>query len=607
MNQPDQRNYHRPQRPAPKKRSLFLPLFLLGIFLILVAGIAFFAFFAMAFRTNKPVRVASKSVLSLQVMGLIPEFVPANPVDIVLDKRAIVFLDYLHMVNTARRDDRIEGILLDVGPSTLSWAQVQELRGVLDEFRQSGKWVIAKGEIWQEQEYYLASVADEVYMVPEGILVLDGLMSRTTFYADAFQKLGIRVHVEAIGEYKSFADAYTRTEMSEPHREATEALLSSIEDQVIQAVAESRGVEAGALAEIFSNALYELPQAETLGLLDGVAYSDQINKKIAGRIGLGGAKRIRLISGSDYLVSRPAFGGGGPDKIALIYAIGTIQSGTGQQGLFGGNAIGSDAFVQAISAARKDPRVKAIVLRIDSPGGSSLASDVMWREIKRTKDMGIPVIASMGGVAASGGYYMAMACNKIVAEPTTITGSIGVVSMRVDFEKLYDEFLLHVGVVKTGKSADFFDPHRPLTEQEIKSFHQRALAAYESFVGKAAESREMTLEDLEEKARGRVWSGIDALNQGLVDKMGGLQEAFHLAALEAKLDDYGVVRYPKDEDFWTLVRKNQFASAQAKGAPLQTIQNLIPQEIRTIMDISASQAHLPLQTLALSPYSLEID
>lgn len=607
MNQPEKRNQPRPQRPAPKSRSLFLPLFLLGIFLILVAGIAFFAFFAMSFRPNKPVKVASKSVLHLQVMGLIPEYVPQNPIDIVLDKRPIVFLDLLHMVNTARRDDRIEGILLNVGPSNLSWAQLQELRGAIKEFRNSGKWVLAEGEIWQEKEYYLASVANEVYMVPEGILVLDGLMSRTTFYADAFRKLGIRVHVEAIGEFKSFADAYTRTEMSEAHRLSTETLLESIQDQMAIEVSESREVDANLINQTLAESLYELPKATSLGLIDGVAYPHDVQKNIAAKVGLKSTQKIRFISGPDYLISRPQFGGGGPDKIALIYAVGTIQSGSGQQGLFGGNAIGSDSFVRTIRQARQNPRVKAIVLRIDSPGGSSLASDVMWREIQRTKEMGIPVIASMGGAAASGGYYMAMACNKIVAEPTTITGSIGVVSMRIDFEKLYEEFLLHVGVVKTGQSADFFDPHRALTEKEIESFHHRALAAYKSFVTKAAESRGMEYSELEEKARGRVWSGVDAKNQGLVDHLGGLYEAFILAAKEAELKDYGVIRYPEDEDFWTLVRENQFASARKESKAFETLSKLVPKEMKAIIDIGASQGNLPVQTMAISPFSLEID
>ena len=606
MNQSDPRNSHqRPRRPKPKQRSLFLPLFLLGIFLFLVAGLAFIAFFMMSFRTQRPVKVAAKSVLRLQVSGLIPEFVPANPVNVLLDKRPIVFLDYLHMVNTARRDDRIEGIFLEVGPSSLSWAQTEELRIALGKFKQSGKWVVSFGEIWQEQEYFLASVADDVFMAPEGILLLDGLMSRTTFYADIFEKYGIRVHVEAIGEYKSFADAYTRTEMSEPHREATLALLSSIETQMVDSVAESRGLEKTVVTGALEEAVYETAKAQELGLLDGVAYLDQIQEKMSEKLGLG-EHSARIIDGGSYLVSRPEFGQGGPDKIALIYAIGTIQSGNATQGFFGGNVISSDAFIQTLKDARKNPRVKAIVLRIDSPGGSSLASDVMWREIKRTREMGIPVIASMGGVAASGGYYMAMACDKIVAEATTITGSIGVVSMRVDFEEFYKEFLLHVDVVKTAPSADFFDPHRGLTESEIKSFHERALSSYRGFVSKAAESRGMEYEDMERIARGRVWSGFEAQGLGLVDQQGGLNDALQLAALEVKLDNYGIVRYPKDEDFWTLIRNGEFVQAKSKRMAVETVSELLPDELKSILNISRAQASLPAQLLALLPYRIEI-
>jgi len=607
MNQSDpRRDRQRPRRPQPKQRSLFLPLFLLGIFLFLVAGLAFFAFFVMSFRTQRPVKVAAKSVLKLQVSGVIPEFVPANPVNVLLDRRPIVFLDYLHMVNTARRDDRIEGIFLEIGPSSLSWAQMEELRVALDKFRESGKWVISFGEIWQEQEYFLASVANQAFMAPEGILLLDGLMSRVTFYADIFKKYGIRVHVEAIGEYKSYGDAYTRTEMSEPHREATLALLSSIENRLIESVTASRDLDAGVMPDALKSAIYETPKAVDLGLLDGVAYADEILGKMAEKLGLEQKSSVRLINGSSYLVSRPDFGQGGPDKIALIYAIGTIQSGSASQGLFGGNVIASDSFIRTLKATREDPRVKAIVLRIDSPGGSSLASDVMWREIKRTREMGIPVVASMGGVAASGGYYMAMACDKIVAEPTTITGSIGVVSMRVDFEDFYEEFLLHVDVVKTAPSADFFDPHRGLTESEIQSFHQRALASYRGFVQKAADSRGMAYEDMELRARGRVWSGLDAQGNNLIDRLGGLNEAIELAALQAKLHDYGVVRYPKDEDFWTLIRNGQFTQVKSKRLALETVSDLLPEEIKSILNINRSQGNLPAQLLALLPYRIEI-
>lgn len=606
MNQPEPRERLKPKRPEPQKRSLFLPLFLLGVFFVLLAGLAFFAFFAMSFRPNKPVKVASKSVLSLNVSGLIPEYVPPNAINVLLDKRPIVFLDYLHMVNTARRDDRIEGILLNVGPSSLSWAQIQELRNALLKFQESGKWVISFGEIWQDQEYYLASVANESYLAPEGILLVDGLMIRTTFYGDAFEKYGIRVHVEAIGKYKAFADSYRRNGMSEPHRESMEALLQGIENQVVEDIAQSRNLEKAFVEQNLENTLYELNKATELGFIDGTSYKDQMHKMIAEKVGIKSPNKVRLIDGGSYLISRPEFGRGGSDKVALIYAVGTIQSGAAQQGMFGGTVIGSDSFIASLKAARENPNVKAIVLRIDSPGGSSLASDVMWREIKRTSEMGKPIIASLGGVAASGGYYMAMACDKIVTQPTTMTGSIGVISMRVDFEKLYENFLVNVDVVKTGSSADFFDPHRGLRPEEVDSLHRRVEVSYKNFVEKAALSRGREYQEFETFAQGRVWVGTDALDHGLVDSFGGIHKAIELAALEAKISDYGVVTYPLEEDFWTMLRNNQLALAAAKKADLSGFAKLIPDQAETLIDYCLNQSKVPTHLLALTPFHIEI-
>lgn len=606
MNQNGPPSERRPRRAQPQKRSLFLPLFLLGIFLVLVAGIAFFAFFAMALKPTKPIRVAAKSVLVLNVMGGVPEYAPPTPLNVLLDRRPLVFMDYLHMVNTARVDDRIEGILMNVGPSTLNWAQHQELRKVLEDFKKSGKWIISFGEIWQDQEYYLASVANEVFMVPEGILLLDGLMARTTFYGDLFEEYGIRVHVEAVGEYKSFADSFTRNDMSIPHRESMTVLLEGIEGQVVDAIAESRNVEKEQLEETISGALYELNVAIEKGILDGVVYEDELHGKISQRLNLKGQEKVRLIDGDNYLLSRSPFGKGGPDKIALIYAVGSIQSGEAQQGAFGGSVIASETFIRNLKAARSNPNVKAIVLRIDSPGGSSLASDIMWREIKKTTEMGIPVIASMGGVAASGGYYMAMACDKIVAEPTTITGSVGVVSMRVDFEMLYKRFLVNVEVVKTGESADFFDPHRGLSEEEVTSLRRRAQQAYKNFVQKAADSRGVDYESFESFAKGRVWNGIDALENGMVDQMGGLLDAISLAVSNEKLENYGVVTYPLEEDFWTMLRSSQSPLIESTSPTISTVLNLIPKEIKWVGNIAFAQQAVSTHLLAISPFNIDI-
>ncbi len=586
-----------PPRPRSRKRNgLFLPLLLVGLVCFAFLSLIFVIFFAALFRGPTPVKITGKSVLRIQLTGNIKAYTAPSALDAFLDQSLLDVADYLDMIGAAADDQRIEGILLEVGFTNLSWAQMEDLREALAKFRMQGKWVIAFGELWQEREYFLASAAQEIYMPPEGVLNLDGFMSRTTFYASFLEKHGIGIHVEAHGEFKSMADGYRYPHMTEPVRQATQALLDTLERQFVTAVAAARELEPELVRERLNETVFQVAEAEAFGFLDAAFYNDQVVSRISELLAIQG--KPQLIQDTDFWRGQnPSVKG---DAIAIIYASGGIQSGHGGRSLFGDEVIASESLIQQLKSARKNPRVKAIVLRIDSPGGSQLASDVIWREIKQTSQ-DLPVFASMGGVAASGGYYLAMACDQIIAQPTTITGSIGVVSYRFDFEKLYEKFLVNVDVVKTSPSADFFDSSRALTQAEVQAWHRRTLTSYRSFVSKAADSRELEYNVLEQAARGRVWSGEDAKQFGLVDHLGSLDLAVTLAAEKAGLVHYQILRYPMEDDFFSLFKNRSFNN-QAFSPVLKQI---IPQQLRLLLDTSSKQGGFEL--MAIAPYHCEID
>ena len=578
-----------------------MPLLLAGTFLILLMVIGGASILLLTFPGKKPVKVKANTVLRLNVGGLIPEYEPPSPFQAFMEKQPVHFHALVRGIERAASDPKVEGILLQLGPSNLGWAQAEEMRDVLAAFRAKGKWIVAFGELWQEREYYLASAADEIYMVPEGVLLLDGFMSRTSFYAELLEKFGVRVHVEAFGEYKSFADAYRRTEMSEANRVAMTALLEGLESTFLDAVHDGRGIEVEDLRGMINTGIFDPTTGVAEGLLDGLRYQDEVETGLAEKLGLNDDARPHFVSAGSYALSNGVLGFGGGPSIAVIYARGSIQSGSQRKGFFGDDVVASADFIRQLEAARENDNVKAIVLRVDSPGGSHLASDVMWREIQRTRtEFKKPVIASMGTVAASGGYYMAMACDEIVAQPTTITGSIGVVTMRVDFQQLYEKILVNVEVLKTADSADFFDPHRPLTDAEIEGFRTRTRQAYESFVQKAADSRKQMFDTLEPNARGRVWLGRDAQERQLVDHLGGLDRAVEIAADKAGLDSYAVINYPLQDDYWS------FLQGQGVQTRAQVFRDILPREVRLVWDLFAGKTDGQWQTLALMPFQVDI-
>eukprot|EP00884_Botryococcus_braunii_P012891 jgi/Botrbrau1/21602/Bobra.43_1s0010.2 len=470
-------------------------------------------------------RFSEKSVLILELGGDIPE------------KRTGRFGDgksiaqITSSLQKAALDYRIEGIFLKISPLSVGWAKLQEIAKYIAYFRASGKWSIAFFDRGGEKEYFLASCCAEVFVPPSGNLFLRGLAVQGTFLRGVFEKVGVEPQIKRIGKYKSAGDQLLRKDMSDAQREQLTALLDDFYSGFVEHVANVRGKSVAEVEEMLNKGLYKMEDYRTGGWVTDLKYDDEVQDLLRERTG-GKDDDVQAVALKKYaFVSRSAFGLYGNKKIAVLRASGAIVGGQG----FGDGTITADKIVDQLRSLAKNKRIAAVVLRVDSPGGDALASDIMWREIQKLREKK-PVIASMSDVAASGGYYMAMACEKIVAERLTITGSIGVVTGKFNLQDLYQR----VGYAKTfiskGKYAELLVDNRPFSDEELQLFDQNAEYAYETFRNKAAESRKMSVESMQDVAQGRVWSGQRALAVGLVDAIGGLPRAVQLARTAANID-----------------------------------------------------------------------
>lgn len=585
-----------PQRQERPSRSVMLPLVLFLVALLLFLLLIGFFFLLSGLRQPKAQNARPNSVLRLVLGGEMPEVRPSTGMEALTGQRFFVFHDYLSLLEKARRDGKISGLVLEVNPLQVGFAQLDELRAAIAQFRSEGKWVVCYGESWAEAEYYLASSCDQIFLAPESFLMLDGFMARATFYRDALEWAGIKVDVAAFREYKNFADVYRYNQMSDPHREALERLLHFFHQRFVEQVAQSRSLAPDRI-EAALQGTFEASKALEAGLIDRVGYRDEVVAEVMKRLNVDDKESLRWVEGKRYFVPGKASMAG--SQVAVLVASGGIQSGHADRGTFGNSVVGSEWFINELQKIRDDSRIKALVVRIDSPGGSALASDVMWRELRNLNQEGFPVVASMGNVAASGGYYLAMGCPTIFAEPSTITGSIGVISMRLDFTQLYDNLKVNVEVLKTAPMADFFDPYRPPSEEEMQAFLARTEVFYRGFVEKAATSRGMEFAQFEPHARGRVWVGSDALERGLVDRLGGLGDAVRHAAELAGMEKYSVRHFPEEKGLLELLRQ-----AEPQAFESSALARFLPAPTLLLMELS--QQASPAQPFALMPFYLEI-
>jgi protease IV len=472
-------------------------------------------------------QISSNSTLLLEVHGDLQENEPTSVLGQFLEPPATV-RSIVDSLRKAAVDTRVTSVVIRPTGTAALWGKVQEVRDAIIAFKRSKKPIVAYLEYGGDQQYYLASACDKVFLMPTASLDLTGMASYELFLRGTLDKIGALPDAIHVGDYKTASNTFTERTFTPAHREMAESLNTDLYEQVIAGIAESRQKTATDVRRLVDHGPYLPEDAVRAGLVDDLAYQDEIDDKV--QLGRG---RINTLRQHEYRnVALNSLGLNRGPKIALIYAVGLISTGASNRD--GGQVIGSDTMVEYIRKARADDSIRAIVLRIDSPGGSAIASDVIWREIMLTRDRK-PVIASMSDVAASGGYYIAMPAHAIVAQPSTLTGSIGVVLIRFVIDGTLKKMGVNIETVKQGRYADLFSPVRPFTPDERKRLGELMQATYDTFVEKAASGRNSTPERIDAVAQGRVWTGKQAKEIGLVDELGGLDRALEIAKERAKI------------------------------------------------------------------------
>lgn len=524
-----------------------LGVFLAGLFLTLVFGVGVSS---MVSGLKKSKTIKSNSVLRLNLTDLIPEKTNnvANQQFSLEDKKVLGVHEIVDAIEYAKDDKSIKGILLDLSMVQAGSVTRSELRDALLDFRESDKFVYAYSKNYMQGAYHLASAADKVYVNPLGSLEFKGYAANVSFYKKMLDKIGVKMQVYYAGDFKGGSEPYRLEKLSKNNRQQIREYISGLWDELLNDVSESRGVEKAELKRIADELLVRSPEdAVTHGLADEVAYFDQVITAMKGNIGLEEDDKLNVASLSDYAAkATKKLDLKIKDRVAVVYAEGTILPGQAEPG-----SIGDDKYTKIIRKLRKDDRVKAIVLRVNSGGGSALASENIWRELLLAKEKGIPVIASMGDVAASGGYYISCHADTIVAESSTITGSIGVYSMIPNAKEMFEEKLgistdtVFTGPMANGVLGNFMEPHNA---KQASIMTDQTEKMYEIFLQRVADGRGMSRDAVHEIAQGRVWTGVKAKEIGLVDVIGDLDKAIEIAANSAGLEKYRSKEYPFIKD-----------------------------------------------------------
>ncbi|MCB2408248.1 signal peptide peptidase SppA [Hymenobacter lucidus] len=543
------------------------------------------------------VTVAKDSVLELKLDKPIDERESRESLGALFSSQADnIGLDNIKAsIKRAKNDGDIKGIFLNVELVQAGRASLEEIREALLDFKKSGKFIVSYADAQSEGSYYLASVANKIYLNPQGTLEFNGASSETMYYKNLFEKAGIDAQIFRVGSFKSAVEPFFRDSMSDSARLQTSSFLNSLNDFMLAHVAKSRKIDPARLKVINDSTLvHNAEDAKRYGLVTNLGYYDQALDYMKGKVGVAKDKKLSLVGLSDYTKSADDDDESSSDnRIAVIYAEGDIVTGKG-----GNGSIGSTRFAEAIRQARLDDKVKAVVLRVNSPGGSSLASDIIYREVALTKQVK-PIICSMSDVAASGGYMIAMACDTIVAQPSTITGSIGVFGVLPNIEPLLrDKLGITTDRVTTGKFSDFPTITRPLSAYEKQQFQNEVNRIYADFTTKAAQGRHMPVERLRRFASGRVWSGAEAKERGLVDVLGSFDDALRIAARRANLEpsDYKIQRLPRQKNmlenvFSGISEEARMHFVREEMGPLYPVY----EQYKKLSTMTGVQARLPFE------------
>jgi protease-4 len=577
--------------------GLFLFCFIFFFFILIIGAIA-------GSGDGKP-KLDKNSVIELDLSEITLDYngkFEASPLDALLNegKKASV-IEVINAIEAAKTDKDIKGISILKNNSSLGLAQSKAIRNKLEEFKKSGKFVYAYSDVLMQNDYYLNSVADQIYLNPVGELDFKGLASEVIYMKDLQEKSGVKFEVIRHGKYKSAVEPFLAQEMSPENREQLSELLQSIWQTIVTDISESRKIDVAALNAIADSLGARTPKlALETKLIDKIGYEDEYHDLIRTKLKVKKDEEYNKISISDYasIADSPSTNFTADNTIAVIYAQGEIQGGEGSV-----NIIGEGSINRSLKEAREDKDVKAVVLRVDSPGGSALTSELIWREIELTKKVK-PVVVSMGNVAASGGYYISCNANTIFAEPSTITGSIGVFGLLPNLNEVGKNIGINAEQVRTHKNASGYSVFEPLDENFKGVVLESIEDVYSTFLKRVADGRKMTTEQVDAIAQGRIWTGTDAVKNGLVDKIGGLNDAIKHAATLAKIKDFRTENYPEYEtNFEDLL-------ASMSGISIfKTKEDLLKEQIGTeayllLEKIQKAQKMKGVQ--ALMPYELDI-
>lgn len=550
------------------------------VLLLLMLGVGLSLFY-----WSKTEGVPGKVILEMDLDKEIVEHVSTDPLGSLLEAKSYTVLDVVETLRKAGEDKRVVGLYARIGTTEMGLARIQEIRNAVIAFRGVGKPAVAFAETFGEfgpgnAPYYLATAFDQVYLQPSGDVGLTGLMFKSPFFAGTLEKLGVIPRMDHRGKYKTAMNIFTEKQFTEAHRESTETMMASQFAQITRGIAKGRGFSPDEIRALINRGPFTAEEAITVNLVDGLAYSDEVREIVEEVTDeeaefLPFAKYVTATEDEEEVGKR--------QTIAVIYGLGPVHRGESDfSPLAGRQSMGSDTLVEAFRAAIKDDKCRAILFRIDSPGGSYVASDTIWREVVRAKEAKKPVIVSMGDVAASGGYFVAIPAEKIVAQPGTLTGSIGVLAGKPVMTEFWNKIGVTWDEVHTSDHADIWSTTKDYDSDEWKLFQQWLDHVYSDFVGKIAEGRNIRKEKVLEVAEGRVWTGEDAKNLGLVDELGGFPEALRLARQAAGIPEGAAIQlklFPREETLIEMLSEMLFGrddEQNRNGAIARVVQRVRP-------------------------------
>jgi len=566
--------------------------------LIIFFMIPIFILIGIASGSEKETEIKEGSILHLELDNEFTELQQENPLAGLPipggEDEKIGLLQLKEVIAHAKNDSKVEGIYLDLGFPRAGFSTLDEIRESIIDFRKSGKWVVAYSNMLSEGGYYLASSADKVYLMPEGEIEFNGLTATVGFFKKMFDKLEIKPEIFRVGQYKSAVEPFLFEKMSNESRLQMNELVNTIYGRMLENISATRNVPVSKLKELSDNMMIRNAKiALENHLVDSLLYKDQFNAVLKSKVGVSENKDLKLIKYGKYRKSFSNYKSS-TNEVAVIVAEGAIMPGEDEGS---DPVIAAETFIEAIRKAREDDNIKAIVLRVNSPGGEFKSSDMIWREIDLTTKSK-PVIASMSDYAASGGYYISMACDTIVAQPNTITGSIGIFMMMFDMSNFLGNKLgITFDEVKTGNYGEMYTVTRPLTDNEKQYWQTNLEEHYDTFTGKAAQGRNVSQDDIKKVASGRVWAGIQAKDNKLVDVLGGFNDAVEIAAKKAGVaDDYKIRFYPKKKNFFEKYFDNLEENAADQSLKTK-LGDLYPWfvQFKKVEGYKGTQARLPFE------------